>query len=638
MAGRDLLLNIFTKADKRGLDQAAAGFDKLADKVDRTGESMGDTAKEGSHLERQIESTRKKLQDLGRAFAESGDKDTLKAWRAASRELSGLEKVAKSLGDSGVGGMGEVVEKVATGLETAGKKGMKAFGAAVSEAFDALPKEIKIGVAVTAAGGAVAAGGGLATAGILSALGLGTIGAGVAIALKSPEVDDAVKGLGERVSSRIKEAGAKSFNQPVIAATKAFEDAFDGVIPRIERSFSNLAPMVEPLARGLAGFATKAMPGIEKAIAASKPFIAELAIWLPRLGKGVDSFMDSLADGSKGGLRMFNILLSDINVTLKVVGNAIEFTARGFDLMMQAASRAADIAARLTGWIPLLGDATKSVSEGWQKWNSNIEYSASAAGMTSDAMTDALGRISGSTDGATAAVGRLNAEFDTLFGKTMSVDQAAIGYEESIDALSESLKENGRSFDISSEKGRNNRQAILEVVQGAQELRQANIDAGMSTDEANKKYQQQIAALEGVLRKAGMTKDQIAALIEKYKQVPEGKKVLGIELRYTVTGKQVLPNFVGSKIAAFAEGGVTPKNEPFLVGENGPEIMQLGQHSTVTPIEQGTGARTPLAALGGGTSRLVISPDGTRMADLLLEILRESIRVRGGDVQVVLGG
>lgn len=43
-------------------------------------------------------------------------------------------------------------------------------------------------------------------------------------------------------------------------------------------------------------------------------------------------------------------------------------------------------------------------------------------------------------------------------------------------------------------------------------------------------------------------------------------------------------------IPGFANGGITPTNRPFLVGEQGPELMQLGRHSTVTPLTHGGGA------------------------------------------------
>ena len=45
------------------------------------------------------------------------------------------------------------------------------------------------------------------------------------------------------------------------------------------------------------------------------------------------------------------------------------------------------------------------------------------------------------------------------------------------------------------------------------------------------------------------------------------------------------------------------------------------------------------AASGVATAPTVIEirSDGGRMGELLLQVLREAIRVRGGDVQVVLG-
>ena len=43
------------------------------------------------------------------------------------------------------------------------------------------------------------------------------------------------------------------------------------------------------------------------------------------------------------------------------------------------------------------------------------------------------------------------------------------------------------------------------------------------------------------------------------------------------------------------------------------------------------------AAGGGGGADLVIRGDGSRLADLLLELLQDAISVRGGNVQVVLG-
>ena len=646
---RDLVLDVITTTSGQGLKKAADGFDKLADKADAVSDALGEagekiseagekfeeTAVEAGHLERQLDEARRKVKALAAEFDKAGDVDVLKEWRKASREAAGLERVFKSLGDSDDGGPGKVAKEAVDQLEKGAGRIRKAFG----EAFDAMPKEVKIGVAVTLGGAAVAMGGAAATAGVLSALGLGGIAAGVSAALKDEKVNDAVSDLGDRIKDRIQEAGESAFAGPVIAATRVFDRELGKVAPAFERTMSKLAPMVEPLARGIAGFATKAVPGIEKAVTASKPFIDMLARALPKMGDALSSFMDSLSDGSRGGLRLFQIALSDISAIIKIVGNTIEISAKAFDLFATGASKAADVAAKATSWIPWVGDQVGKVNEGWQKMNANVEYSAGAAGTTGDVMTDALGRIAGGADSAAAAAKRLNAEFDSLFDQTMSVDQATIGYEAAVDALTESMRENGKSFSDSTEKGRENHGALLAVIQGAKDLRDANIAAGMGADEANAKYGAQIQALEGVLRKAHMTEQQIAALIAEYQKIPTQGKTMTVKLQYVVSGKQVLSNSSGQKVAAFAEGGTTPVNKPFLVGENGPELMQLGQHATVTPLTQGAGHRPAVGGHGGmPTARLLLDSAGSRLDDLLLEVLRTAVRTRGGDVQLVIGG
>lgn len=91
----------------------------------------------------------------------------------------------------------------------------------------------------------------------------------------------------------------------------------------------------------------------------------------------------------------------------------------------------------------------------------------------------------------------------------------------------------------------------------------------------------------------------------------------------------------GGLVAAHAaEGG--PRGNRVLVGERGPEIVDLAPGSMVHPA--GT-TRNMLAAAAGGEQRIVleIRAGSSRVDELILEILRNSISVRGGNVQVVLG-
>jgi hypothetical protein len=76
------------------------------------------------------------------------------------------------------------------------------------------------------------------------------------------------------------------------------------------------------------------------------------------------------------------------------------------------------------------------------------------------------------------------------------------------------------------------------------------------------------------------------------------------------------------KLPKFHRGGTVP-------GTPGSEmlaVLQAGE--TVTPAGQGGGGRTVIELRG----------DGTPLGELLVQILANAVRIRGGDVQVVLGG
>jgi hypothetical protein len=72
------------------------------------------------------------------------------------------------------------------------------------------------------------------------------------------------------------------------------------------------------------------------------------------------------------------------------------------------------------------------------------------------------------------------------------------------------------------------------------------------------------------------------------------------------------------------------------VGEEGPELVKLPRGSTVYPAGQSKGMLSRMGG-GGGKTVIEIKSGGSRLDDLLVELLRKAIRVRGGDVQLVLG-
>lgn len=143
---------------------------------------------------------------------------------------------------------------------------------------------------------------------------------------------------------------------------------------------------------------------------------------------------------------------------------------------------------------------------------------ASAAGENAAGSINEVGEAAQS---AAEDVEALQEAFDQLFGATMSLDRATIAYKEGIQELKDALGEGTSTLDVNTEAGRNNRSAVLDQIDAIADLRQANIDNGMSIDTANEKYDNQLGRLEKILIERGFEKEAVKDLIESYRDIPE---------------------------------------------------------------------------------------------------------------------
>lgn len=86
-------------------------------------------------------------------------------------------------------------------------------------------------------------------------------------------------------------------------------------------------------------------------------------------------------------------------------------------------------------------------------------------------------------------------------------------------------------------------------------------------------------------------------------------------------------------IPYLATGGTATRAGAAIVGERGPELLTMTPGATITPLTGSSGAKW------GGSQRLVLElrSSGSKVDDMLVEILRMAIKARGGNVQVVLG-
>jgi TP901 family phage tail tape measure protein len=108
-----------------------------------------------------------------------------------------------------------------------------------------------------------------------------------------------------------------------------------------------------------------------------------------------------------------------------------------------------------------------------------------------------------------------------LNGALANTDQKALAANEAIEAVTQSFKDNGKAVDGSTDAALKNRIAVANAAETAAELAQAKYEETGSVEAANQVYQAYIGNLRKVMLAAGLTKQQVDALLGAYAQMPK---------------------------------------------------------------------------------------------------------------------
>jgi hypothetical protein len=122
--------------------------------------------------------------------------------------------------------------------------------------------------------------------------------------------------------------------------------------------------------------------------------------------------------------------------------------------------------------------------------------------------------------GVKAMADELTSSLGELFGSRLDLEGATAGWEAAVDSLTEALKANGTTLDITTDKGRANRQTLIDATQSSLDLMNAEIAAGQSAEDAAAKHRMRVDALILEAVQGGMTEQQVRDLIGAYGDVP----------------------------------------------------------------------------------------------------------------------
>lgn len=176
------------------------------------------------------------------------------------------------------------------------------------------------------------------------------------------------------------------------------------------------------------------------------------------------------------------------------------------------------------------GVSTEELTALFPEYKAAIESSAKSTSGLAEAQARAsmnAAVLNAGLAGAVKEAGSLTAAFDRLHGATLAWAGAEIDAEDALDKLTESFAKNGKTLDVTTEKGRENKRNLIDMTEAAIAAAQAKYDDTVATQgeaaalqAANQVYNNYIGQLRASMLAAGMKKDAVDKLIASIASMP----------------------------------------------------------------------------------------------------------------------
>lgn len=139
-------------------------------------------------------------------------------------------------------------------------------------------------------------------------------------------------------------------------------------------------------------------------------------------------------------------------------------------------------------------------------------------------------------------------------GIVLDLSSAQMGWEESLDSITESIKENGLTLDITTEKGRANRAALDEVAKSGWDVIDSMRANGATQDELQAKLATTRDGFIAVAEQMGMSQQDAAALADQLNLIPTA---IDVNIAVDAAAAQAALSQLNGTIAAVRAGGAS---------------------------------------------------------------------------------
>ncbi|WP_369167768.1 phage tail tape measure protein [Streptomyces sp. R28] len=202
-----------------------------------------------------------------------------------------------------------------------------------------------------------------------------------------------------------------------------------------------------------------------------------------------------------------------------VEGGAPDVAAAAFQEMAREAEKQGTSTEKLRTLLPGYAEALTAADTQTQLSAEAQAKLGQEAGLTADELQDQRTEAE-----------KLSDALNTLNGVSISAAEREISFRQSLADLTEAVKDNGRSLDVTSDKGRKVKSAFLDAAKAAMEHAEAISEQKGSQEAGQAVLERDIALLRKQMKAAGFSTDAINKLTEAYLRLP-GSKVTRVDAK-----------------------------------------------------------------------------------------------------------
>lgn len=474
-----------------------------------------------------------------------------------------VDKKFRKSGDDSGKGFNQALKKwfSPSSLGKTGQEGGTVFGSGFLGALKTPVLGPAIAGALTAAVAVAApAAGAVAASGLVLAFGGGLAALGLVAASKSKPVQDAWSKTMTKMGADTTKL-SKPWESTLISMAGFAQRTFAKFAPSLEAVFKEMAPaatkFADQLSKGLERLQPAVRPLAEAFDAvlaslgpATQSAIGNVSNGLIKLSESVKKNPDGLADMVEGVGALTNKTLGAISALNDFNGKIEELTGgtSAVDLVFGKANgtigsafstvkRGIDPLTGVKDLMSLLGHETTTTTANIQDnaktlglWTQGLSASQAAAitaGGAVGATRSQFERQKAATDASTAAYNRQKAATDALLASLFRLQNLALGlsgaqisYQSALDDATASVKENGRTLDINTEKGRNNKTALNNLASAANQQTQSMIESNKGTAAAAKTAEASRANFIHLATQMGLSKAEATKLAAQMIAIP----------------------------------------------------------------------------------------------------------------------